>query len=180
MGLDKSDLFDTLDLFEARNMEAVSIELLLFPLFPPNFIKVIHTILVISKLTPQQILSRQRKSVTNNNKKQRKKDASFNRPPKSPLRLSAADIYCPSRRHTAHFEQQDVSNASNRRYSTPESNTYPNRHKALRKRNDSAVELLKNTEDDNEEKVLIYNKDGVNTHYVIVVVICISVLNNIS
>ncbi|KAG1179258.1 hypothetical protein G6F70_005879 [Rhizopus microsporus] len=117
LGLDKSDLFDTLDLFEARNMEA------------------------------------------------RKKDASFNRPPKSPLRLSAADIYCPSRRHTAHFEQQDVSNASNRRYSTPESNTYPNRHKALRKRNDSAVELLKNTEDDNEEKVLIYNKDGVNTHY---------------
>lgn len=112
--------------------------------------------------------------MTNNNKKQRKKDASFNRPPKSPLRLSAADIYCPSRRHTAHFEQQDVLKASNRRYSTPESNTYPNRHKTLRKRNDSAVDLLKNAEDDKEEeKVLIYNKDGVNTHYVIVEAICI-------
>ncbi|CAO3697467.1 unnamed protein product [Rhizopus stolonifer] len=135
-GLEKCDLFDTMDLFEARNMEAV-----------------MNTILAISKLTPQQILSAQSR------KKKIQRD-SFARPPKSPLRSSAADLYA-IRRHTAHFEDE-ASRLQNRRFSSPstESHTFPNRQN--KKRNDHETII---PQDEEEEKMLTYSKDGVNTHY---------------
>ncbi|EIE78497.1 hypothetical protein RO3G_03201 [Rhizopus delemar RA 99-880] len=120
---------------------------------------VIHTILAISKLTPQQILSAQRKRSIRRDK--------FARPPKSPLRSSVTDIYA-FRRHTAHFDEDEATKMQNRRFSSPaENHTFPNRHKD-KKRNESTHDILaleKENDEDKEEKMLTYNKDGVNTHY---------------